>query len=90
MVDDFLRKAKDFISGAKDGERERDYDERQVRGRGVRPSREDSYGDSADEEYYGNAPHSREDRHDDEDDEEDSSRDRPSRRNRYDDEDDDE
>ncbi|NEQ19537.1 MAG: translation initiation factor [Microcoleus sp. SIO2G3] len=43
MVDDFLRKAKDFIVGSNDDERQ------------PRPASEDPYGDPADQDYYSNA-----------------------------------
>ncbi|MGH2416532.1 MAG: hypothetical protein ACRDEA_23120, partial [Microcystaceae cyanobacterium] len=43
MVDDFLRKAKDFIVGSNEDDRE------------VRPATEDPYGDPADQNDYGNA-----------------------------------
>jgi hypothetical protein len=90
MVDDFLRKAKDFIGGSKDEERERDYDTH--RGRRVYPASEDRYDDEDDEEYSGSDRRSRKDRYDDEDDEDDeeySKGSRRSRKDRYDDEDDD-
>jgi hypothetical protein len=45
MVDDFLRKAKDFIVGTND-EQEAEYGDRQVR-----PASEDPYGDPADQGY---------------------------------------
>ncbi|NMF64233.1 hypothetical protein DP115_16230, partial [Brasilonema octagenarum UFV-OR1] len=44
MVDDFLRKATDFLGG-RSNEDDRD----------VRPASEDPYGDPADQNYYGNA-----------------------------------
>jgi hypothetical protein len=47
MVDDFLRKAKDFLAGSNDEQSDRDTD------REVRPASEDPYGDPADQ--YGNA-----------------------------------
>jgi hypothetical protein len=86
MVDDFLRKAKDFIGGSKGEERERDFDEGESRGRRVRPASEDPYGDPADQEYYGDSRRSRRDR-DDDDDEEYSDNVRRSRRDRDDDDD---
>jgi len=49
MVDDFLRRAKDFFIGSDDNQAERDVD---YRDREVRPASEDPYGDPAD--YYGN------------------------------------
>lgn len=50
MVDDFLRKAKDFLAGSNDEQYEQDTD---YRDREVRRSSEDPYGDPADQ--YGNA-----------------------------------
>lgn len=51
MVDDFLRKAKEFLGGSNDEQFEGDRD---YRDRDVRPASEDPYGDPADQ-YYGNA-----------------------------------
>ncbi|NJR75905.1 MAG: translation initiation factor [Scytonema sp. CRU_2_7] len=43
MVDDFLRRAKDFVVGSNEDDRE------------VHPASEDPYGDPADQDYYSNA-----------------------------------
>ncbi|QSJ20766.1 translation initiation factor [Nostoc sp. UHCC 0702] len=52
MVDDFLRKARDFFTGSNNSqnEQEGEYSDRQVR-----PASEDPYGDPADQNIYGNA-----------------------------------
>jgi hypothetical protein len=49
MVDDFLRKAKDFLLGSNRDEAEID----EYRDRNVRPASEDPYGDPADIASYG-------------------------------------
>ena len=51
MVDDFLRKARDFFTGSENDQydQDREYGDRQVR-----PASEDPYGDPADQGYYGN------------------------------------
>jgi hypothetical protein len=46
MVNNFLRKAKDFLLGTDESEQDTEY-----RDRNVRPASEDPYGDPADEEY---------------------------------------
>jgi hypothetical protein len=50
MVDDFFRKAKDFILGRNDNQADEEY-----RDRNVRPASEDPYGDPADQDIYSNA-----------------------------------
>jgi len=47
MVDDFLRKAKDFFVGQNKDQVDQDAD---YRDRNVRPASEDPYGDPADQE----------------------------------------
>jgi hypothetical protein len=46
MVDNFLRRAKDFILGSNEDQRDAEYDDRQIR-----PASEDPYGDPADQGY---------------------------------------
>jgi hypothetical protein len=50
MVNDFLRKAKDFLLGSNDAQDQR---EAEYRDRDVRPASEDPYGDPADLASYG-------------------------------------
>ncbi|MDZ8189674.1 MAG: translation initiation factor [Nostoc sp. ChiSLP02] len=50
MVDDFLRKAKDFLLGQNNDQGELD---KEYRDRNVRPASEDPYGDPADIASYG-------------------------------------
>ncbi|WP_373526287.1 translation initiation factor [Nostoc sp.] len=50
MVDDFLRKAKDFLTGSNSDQSE----DAEFRDRNVRPASEDPYGDPADSASYGN------------------------------------
>ena len=48
MVDDFLRKAKDFLLGSNGDQVDQDAE---FRDRNVRPASEDPYGDPADQDY---------------------------------------
>ncbi|MBD2345062.1 hypothetical protein [Anabaena subtropica] len=67
MVGDFLRKAKDFIGGSKDEEREENAGYRERWENSDRRSHNDR---DEDEEYSGNVRRSRRDRDDDEDEDE--------------------
>ncbi|KAB8333495.1 translation initiation factor, partial [Scytonema tolypothrichoides VB-61278] len=52
MVDDFLRRATDFIVGSNEDD---SFAAARSADREVRPATEDPYGDPADQDYYSNA-----------------------------------